>query len=435
MKPLRTIDTSWDYRGVNTKEYTHCYHNYPAMMIPQIARRLISESKVKKNSILFDPYCGSGTSLVEAQVSGIHSIGTDLNPLARLISETKNTHFNFYEIVKNVAVIKEQCFAFEVSANNEIDFYNTSTYDSKFEDDYLGFIPNFYNREYWFSKEALLSLGFLKHLIETIPSPELKSFFLVPLSEVARESSYTRNSEFKLFRIQEEKLHNFKPEVFKKYFIKLERNLMGLKSFNDICQSHSNFAKVYDFNTCDGIDPNIIPNDSIDVVVTSPPYGDSRTTVAYGQFSMLSSNILGFENANKVDKTLMGGKIIPHTISEIPKSCSDELQKISEVSEKRFYEVASFLTDYKNSITNVSKVIKKGGRACYVLGNRTVKGIQIPLDYVTVEFFSEQGYKHLDTIVRNIPNKRMPKANSPTNIVGQTSETMNKEYIVILQKL
>jgi hypothetical protein len=36
------LDTSWDFRTANVKEYTHCYHNYPAMMIPQIANRLIN---------------------------------------------------------------------------------------------------------------------------------------------------------------------------------------------------------------------------------------------------------------------------------------------------------------------------------------------------------------------------------------------------------
>ncbi|MCL0050150.1 site-specific DNA-methyltransferase [Thermodesulfovibrionales bacterium] len=61
------IDSSWDFRRDNTKEYTHCYHSYPAMMIPQVARRLIDKYG-KKSKLLFDPYCGTGTSLVEANL-------------------------------------------------------------------------------------------------------------------------------------------------------------------------------------------------------------------------------------------------------------------------------------------------------------------------------------------------------------------------------
>lgn len=83
----RKIDNRWSFRTANTKEYTHCYHSYPAMMIPQVARTLIDEFSPKgKMELLFDPYMGSGTSLVEASIKGINSVGTDINPLARLIS-------------------------------------------------------------------------------------------------------------------------------------------------------------------------------------------------------------------------------------------------------------------------------------------------------------------------------------------------------------
>ncbi len=56
----KTLDESWDFRKSNTKEYTHCFHPYPAMMIPQVARRII-ENYGSKTEILFDPYCGTGT--------------------------------------------------------------------------------------------------------------------------------------------------------------------------------------------------------------------------------------------------------------------------------------------------------------------------------------------------------------------------------------
>lgn len=45
------------------------------------------------------------------------------------------------------------------------------------------------------------------------------------------------------------------------------------------------------------------------MVLTSPPYGDSKTTVAYGQFSFFGNHWLGIQKARKVDDTLMGGKI------------------------------------------------------------------------------------------------------------------------------
>ena len=91
----RTIDNRWSFKDADTKEFTLCYHAYPAMMIPQVARALIEEYKPEDGvELLFDPYMGSGTSLVEASIKGINAIGTDLNPLARLMSHVKTTHYD-----------------------------------------------------------------------------------------------------------------------------------------------------------------------------------------------------------------------------------------------------------------------------------------------------------------------------------------------------
>src|SRR5690606_12611751 len=110
----------------------------------------------------------------------------------------------------------------------------------------------------------------------------------------------------------------------------------------------------------------------VDLVVTSPPYGDSRTTVAYGQFSRWANEWFKFENAKTLDKILMGGSKIKELTLQT-NSISTELKSIKEVDEKRYYEVLSFLDDYYKSICNVSKVIRIGGRICYVVGNRNVK--------------------------------------------------------------
>jgi len=76
---MKYSDFSWDFREADTKRFTHCYHSYPAMMIPQIAERLLVKYGMN-SKILFDPYCGTGTSLVEANLKNIHAIGTDINP-------------------------------------------------------------------------------------------------------------------------------------------------------------------------------------------------------------------------------------------------------------------------------------------------------------------------------------------------------------------
>lgn len=71
----RKVDDRWSFKEANTKEYTHCYHTYPAMMIPQIARTLIDEYRPEgRLELILDPYMGSGTTLVEASLAGINSV-------------------------------------------------------------------------------------------------------------------------------------------------------------------------------------------------------------------------------------------------------------------------------------------------------------------------------------------------------------------------
>ena len=116
----RTYSSEWDFKNVNTKEYTHGYHNYPAMMIPQIARKLLNEYRPEGHfGLLFDPYMGSGTSLVEASVQGIDSIGTDINPLACLIAEVKTTRYDANRLKEFLQFLTERLETYDPRLQGE----------------------------------------------------------------------------------------------------------------------------------------------------------------------------------------------------------------------------------------------------------------------------------------------------------------------------
>ncbi len=407
------VDTGWDFRSADTKQLTHCYHNYPAMMIPQIAARLL-EQYAHQASLLFDPYCGTGTSLVEANVRNINAIGTDLNPLARLIARTKLARINLQILDLYLKEFNDFAFAVSFGINKP-----------------SVVLPTFKNIDYWFDKPIQKKLAVIKYFIEHITDEAVRNFFYVGFSETVREASWTRNSEFKLYRMTEKQRAKFSPDVFGLMLQKFARNRKGLVNFLERMANNSAWGRVDDFNTIHGV-PSI-EKETVDIVITSPPYGDSRTTVAYGQFSRLANQWLGIENANKIDAMLMGGQrktITPFGIEIADKTVAE----ISARDEKRAQEVYSFYNDYQQSIANVAATVKKGGYACYVVGNRRVKGVTLPTDEITAAFFARHGFAHIETIVRNIPNKRMPSRNSPTNQTGITDSTMNHEYIVVMQK-
>jgi DNA modification methylase len=417
MKNLKYIDNTWDFRNDDVKYLTHCIHNYPAMMIPQIANRII-EKYGSKAKTLFDPYCGTGTSLLEANLSGINAIGTDVNPLARLISKVKTTIIPIDETEKFI--------------NNLQDSYllNSFSGDSKL---FLEYVPNTSNLDFWFSKEVKACLSQIKKFIYEIKNTDIKDFFKVAFSETVRECSWTRNSEFKLYRIPKETLDSFNPDVFKIFIKKILRNLKGIKELQQV-KKNKNYSQIFDFDTVQGLPLSLFENQNIDLVVTSPPYGDSRTTVAYGQYSKLSSDWLDFSNTNQIDKKIMGGTLNKEISKFAFNKLDSAITQIRNSDLKRSQEVYSFFRDYEISIQNISKVMLANSIAAYVVGNRKVKGVTIPMDEATVYFFEKAGFQHLETIVREIPNKRMPSKNSPSNEIGKVENTMLNEYIVIMKK-
>lgn len=403
------VDESWDFRRSDTKTYTHCFHSYPAMMIPQIAGRLLEKYGQNARRVL-DPFCGTGTSLVEANLRGVSAFGIDLNPLACLVATAKTTVINLQKLDLYLKNFNDFLFAARFNGvKSEIE------------------LPAFPNIDFWFDKNIQRDLAIVKKYVSEIAETDVQNFFKVAFSETVRETSWTRNSEFKLYRMNEKQLERFQPDVFGTVEAKLARNRKGLKSFAEN-------RKPSETTVVRSSSSETLFDSEFDLILTSPPYGDSRTTVAYGQFSRLSSQWLDFENIKSLDNDLLGGKATKDSYNFESKVLRETLEKVADADEKRASEVASFYIDYRSSIKNVASTVRKNGFACYVVGNRKVKGISLPTDEITIDFFAENNFRHVETIIRNIPNKRMPSKNSPSNVVGAKDNTMTQEFIVVLQK-
>ncbi|MCC6253412.1 MAG: modification methylase [Ignavibacteriaceae bacterium] len=383
-------------------------HKYPATMLPQIGIELFKELNIKQGKLL-DPYCGSGSSFTVGLDRGFTEMdGFDINPLAVLISRAKFTKID----LERIKLLKQRL------RNKIYDFV-------KIESDVRALaLPNIYNIDFWFKTPVSRNLTVIKHFIDKIKEKDIKRMFLIPFSESVRECSLTRNSEFKLFRMKTEDILNFNPDVFGIYFYKL----------NKVIETYEKYYYPYLDNTKIEISYSKFPQKQnyYDVVLTSPPYGDSRTTVAYGQFSILSNEWMGIKYARKVDSKLMGGYVTDKRYSE--GLISDYIEKIAKVSLRRSWDVSAFYRDLDSSIKDVSKSIKKNGLSIYVVGNRTVKNTILPTDQFIAEKFEQNGFKHLLTYERLLGNKAMPSQNSPSNIPGQRKSTMTKEYIVICEK-
>lgn len=454
----------WDFHDENVREFTHGIHNYPAMMVCPISRNIISIMKgIKTVNTLFDPFSGSGTVLVEGMIANIKYVyGNDINPFALFLSKVKTKRLDInllqaeanalYERIsnkiennilqiENVDGIMKCAYRLDLTAK---DGWGSSApqYLEKYKNDnYMDVdIPQFKNIGYWFKPKVILLLSIIKSEIAVIENEDVKNFVFIAFSESIRFVSNRRNGEFKMFRMPTEKVETFDPDVVKEFKTILNRNIEKMNSFDEICSEVGSESKVTIFNS-DAADLSGVPDESVDLVITSPPYGDSRTTVAYGEYSRLSLQWLGLYDLSEkeimgIDKSLMGGTKYRNGFEfTIPsQTLKESLERIKDVDLERAGDVYSFYLDLEKAISAISRKTKTDGYQFWVVGNRTVKGELLQTDKIIAEIADSFQMDYVYTIDRNIINKVMPSQNSPTNESGKKGSTMTNEHIVILRK-
>ena len=400
--PFKRIrDENFDFKDVPASTGIYGIHPYPAMFHFLVVRELIKNFS-QEGSFILDPFMGSGVVAGECLINGRNFVGYDINPLAVLISRVRTTPIQSKMLLEALEGISQ---SFRYKRPEIIEFHNI---------------------RYWFDEDVIKNLSRLRETIFAIENDQVRDFFKVSFSETVRRASRTRYNEFKLLRRKEEN-NNF--DVLK-IFREISLKNIGLLADFYRKYTHSKITlKLEEKNIINGIP---LEDNSIDLVVTSPPYGDSRTTVAYGQFSRLSLRWLGLEE--NIDRTSLGAKpkdIFPGLPSAL---LYEFIEKIRARDEKRVREVFSFYNDLYNSIQIIARKVKNNGYVCFVVGNRRVKGLELPTDKISADFFEHQGFKHQKTIIRAISSKRMPIENAPSNIKGEKDFTMRYEYIVILKK-
>lgn len=407
----------WDFSRADTKEWTHGYHSYPAMMIPQVARSLITIIREHQPHVqtLFDPFMGSGTSLVEGLLHGLAVTGSDLNPLSRLLAQAKTTAYDPEQLRQTVAAVMRYAADLAIT---DADW------------------PDFANLTFWFKPAVITELTRLKQAIEAVVPETARPFFWVAFSDTVRWVSNSRNAEFKLYRLDETRLAAWHPDVRATFQKVLTRNQVG----NECLWARRPLPAVA-LHAYNAMDLSAIPVASFDLMVTSPPYGDSRTTVAYGQFSRLSLQWLDLADAadspapNKLDQAMLGGQATKNLDHTLPSAVlMDALTQITAQDANRARDVLAFYQDLDQTLGEIARVMRPGGYQCWVVGNRTVKQVQLLTDRIITQLSERYGLVPVANFTRAIPNKRMPKENSPTNEVGKKVTTMNGEQIFILRK-
>ena len=416
MSLARKIDEKelnyWDFSDV-VSAGIHKISSYPATMVPDMQNELIRIIKGEDKSVqnILDPFHGSGVTLVEGMKNDLTPIGIDINPLANLIT-----------LVKLQGVSK-----------NQIKFSNNRIINLLYKESFEFEIHDFYNINKWYREDFIETFSKIRAAIQKERYKNIRQYYWVCLINILKKYSNTRSSTFKLHVKTQEDIDSMSNDIIEDFIKNIEKSYVFLPSFVQYNKKSLYIGKAEEILSefADG---------TVDLICTSPPYGDNSTTVTYGQYSMLplywidKSDLGKFDkqliaNYSSIDSNSLGGN--QRVRSNFESSVLNDF--LSRIDDKKQNKVKNFVLDYLNVMTELVRVLKVGKYIVLTLGDRRVDNQVVPLSTITTKYLESNGFILEEAITRNIPKKRMPRKVS--KVGGNSVESMNQEHVLILKKV
>jgi hypothetical protein len=263
---LSTVD--WSLTTAATPHPIHGLHPYPAKFVPALPQKLI-ELLSEPGDLVADPFCGSGTALVEATRLGRHAIGGDLNPVAVVSSWAKTRQLSVTQVgrLRDFAAGLEDAAA-DVIAHKHVELP-------------AGWEPaadrRFKGLKFWFSEDVAYELSALKHVCDSEEEADLRVILLACLSSIVVNVSW-QDSDTRYVR----RAKNVHPgDAARLLHRKIEAAAGALA---DLAPSMVAPAEVFeaDARQCSYLAPR-----SVSLVVTSPPYPNAWSYHLYHQNRIL----------------------------------------------------------------------------------------------------------------------------------------------------
>ena len=400
----------------HSKYLTHGIHSYTAKTIPQISRYLITKYS-KKNSILLDPFCGSGTNLVESKNYGIDSIGIDLNPLATLISKVKTTNVDINSLSLSIKKII-----------NEIDDIKKT------------FIPNVTNINYWFMEDVIDDLGKIKYLLNILKNEineDIFNILLVCFSSIIRRCS---NADLKMAKTHISKkkrkniLNGWKPTPILEYKNELIYVFNIIKKFNKLIITKKYNNKKTTLLSCDAKSYLKTTDNFFDVAVTSPPYINAQDYFRTYKLELMWLELADNEHIKELKKYAFGTeRLLKKSYDKIPNSeikvLNEILYKIHQKDKKKPHIISKFFIDIDILIKNIYNKIDDKGHLCIVIGDNKICNQIIPTHDIIPLIAEKMGFKIIEIGYDKIRNRYL----SP--IRNHNANTINYEWILVFQKI
>lgn len=319
----------------------HAIHPYPAKFPGWLAKILLLR-RAPKGSVILDPFCGSGTTLLESNMLGMHAVGVDVNALSCLISKVKATPLGRVQIsqigkltrqLEHVAIPVSSCWLADAEQK----------------------IPAL---RHWFQDNVAAETAMLTARINEVEDIAVRDFLRVSLSAIIVRAS-NQESDTRYAAINKSIQDG---GVIRLFLKKVTENIERVQKDS----VHMTCASVGVHNA-DSRDLSFLSDESFDLVLTSPPYANSYDYYLYHKFRCLWLGLdFKFAQSKEIGsrREFSSLKRSPHKWQEDMLLCLREIYR----------------------------VLKPGGAAFLIVGDSVIAGQKIPGDELTMGLAKKAGF-------------------------------------------
>jgi len=387
---------------------THGFHKYPSKFIPHIPRWAIEKYLNNyEGKWVLDPFCGSGTTLLEGLLYGHNVMGIDIDPLSVLIAKVKTTPIAparlneiYCWLVKEINVQRRQGT----------------------------FKPACSNLNHWFTKDAINKLSLMRTLIDEIPSrfgnseqnKDIADLLLVCFSSIIRRVSNADNESQKTY-VSHTKVKE--PEEAISLF--MEQLNMFKERITDFSNrvNHELTREVIRSSSTENLHDKLKGRD-IDLVVTSPPYikaidyiynqmvelfwiGDLFDLDTQTKQNAMKVHYIGTKQLSK--STYKEYTPFKETLGLI--KLDDKLKEIYTKDKKNGHKHAfitfKYFSDMEKHFVEIAKCLKPNTHYIMVVGDSSVSSVFLETNAFLASIADRNGFKTINKWGYVIKNRYM----------------------------
>lgn len=394
-QPKPPTQTIYVIRNNGLTDVTHIIHKFPGKFIPHVPRWAIKKYiNTDRCHNILDPFCGSGTTLVEAQLTHQNAYGIDINPIARLISKVKTTPLPMERLNYVVNCVIEEVLE------------ETKGY----------FRPTISTLTHWFRPDVTDDLSVIRDAINKWSNEQdIYDFLIVAFSAIIRKVSNADNQSIKTYVSGTHKkvIPQVKPlfiDTLRKYAERIQE--LGAET------KHGGIAKVVDLRDARQFAQHWNEQELplIDLAITSPPY---VKTVDYVYSQMVEyfwiGDLFNLENQGKLNEhkrvyigteKVLASEYRTRKITDIPEIDS-LIEQIHERSPKHAHIVYSYFADMRDHFGQMYEIMKPNAPYIVVVGDSTVSDLPVETHHLLALCAAQTGFRLEETFAYEIRNRYM----------------------------